>query len=88
MADQQEPVVISSEEFYSWTEMNVTKHVVNQVVVIRDRLKEYLASGATLEKDNDLTTDRLVGRIEGITELFNLFQETKEDTKEQPDYDH
>ena len=87
MEDNQQ-VQISSEEFKSWTEQEVTKLVVRELLSIRDQAKDYLASGATLAKDNDISTDRMVGRLEGLTELFNLFREVKEDSKGKENYAH
>jgi hypothetical protein len=84
----QQQVEISSEQFFNWTNDPVTKLVVKEVLAIREQAKEYLASGASLAKDSDVTTDRMVGRIEGLTELFNLFHEVKEDAKEAPSYEH
>ena len=86
--NQQEMLEISGDEFHNWVDNRITKHLVKQLLSIREQAKEYLASGATLAKDTDTTTDRMVGRIEGLTELFNLFSEVKEDTKESPNYDH
>ena len=83
-----EPLMITGEEFNAWSENKITKHVVQEIVDIREHLKNYLASGSTLAKDADVTTDRLVGRIEGLTELFRMFEDTKEDTKEIPEYGH
>ncbi|MBT8449329.1 MAG: hypothetical protein KJO69_06545 [Gammaproteobacteria bacterium] len=83
-----EQVEITSEEFRNWTEDKITKAVVKEVIDIRNSLTDTLASGYTISKDSDVTTDRLVGRIEGITELFNLFMDTKDKLKEKPDYGH
>ena len=90
MEDQnnQGQVEISKEEFYSWTNDKITKLVVGQVLSLREQAKDYLASGATLAKDNDVSTDRMVGRLEGLLELFNLFHEVKEDTEEKESYAH
>jgi len=84
---------VSSEEFHNWVENKITKHVVRELLGIREQAKEYLASGGSINVDAEgnaptITTDRMVGRIEGLTELFNLFSEVKEDTKESPNYDH
>lgn len=87
-AEQPQQVEISGDEFRSWTENRITKEVVKQVLGIRENAKEYLAGGNTIGKDADVSTDRMVGRIEGLTELFNLFHDVKEDAKEQPGYDH
>ena len=86
--DQQEPVEISSEEFHVWTNDKVTKLVVKQLVDLREQIKNYIAGGGTLAADSTESTDRMVGRVEGLTELFNLFHEVKEDAKEKPEYGH
>jgi hypothetical protein len=86
--DQQEQVEISKEEFQAWIGDKITKLVVQQLVGIREQAKDYIASGATVAKDADVSTDRMVGRLEGLTELFNLFSETKEATEEAPEYGH
>ena len=85
---EQEQVEISGEEFNEWANSKITKLVVNEIMAIRDNLSGYLISGATLSKDADISTDRAVGRIEGITHLFNIFTETKEELKEKPQYGH
>jgi len=89
MAEQeQNQVEISGEEFNEWVNNKITKAVVNEIMAIRDNLSQYLISGGSLAKDSDITTDRAVGRIEGITHLFNIFTETKEELREKPSYGH
>ena len=86
--EQPEQVVVTTEEFKLWADHPITKKVVTDLLNMREQLKEYMASGATLAKDTDINTDRIVGRIEGLAELFNLFDNVEEDTKEKPSYGH
>lgn len=88
---EQEPLVISGEEFKSWIEDKITKELVKQVLSIKEDIKDALASGITINRDAngsppEVSTDRLVGRIEGITSLFMVFSEMKEDTKDRIPY--
>ena len=76
-------------EFKEWTQNKITKWIVKDIIEKQEHLKHYVASGKTLSADAEYTTDRIVGRIEGVMELFNLFQDTQEDlTEEVADYDH
>ena len=81
-------LVISEEEFIEWQNNVITKEVVKQIIKTRDTLKNHLAAGGTLQKDSLETTDRIVGRIEGLLELFNLFTDIKEEMAEKPQYGH
>ncbi len=83
-----ETVEISAEEFKEWTEAKTTKAIVNNIIELRQQLNNYLVAGNTVTKEAEFTTDRIVGRIEGITELFNMFSEVKEDAKEASRYDY
>ena len=78
---EQEELVITGEEFKSWTEHEITKSVVKRVLSIRERLKDHLAAGGTLE--GKPSTAMIVGQIQGLTELFNLFQEVKENEEDE-----
>ena len=81
-------LVISQEEFIEWQNNVITKEVVKQIINTRDVLKNHLAAGGTLQKNSLETTDRIVGRIEGLLELFNLFTDIKEEMEEKPQYGH
>lgn len=83
-----EQIEVTQLEFKEWTQNKITKRVVKDLIQIQEHLKHYVATGKTLSKDAEFTTDRIVGRIEGVMELFNLFQDTTEDLKESPDYEH
>jgi hypothetical protein len=81
----QQQVVITQDEFREWTENKITKSVVKQIVDAREGLSNYIATGNTIGSDAEYSTDFMVGQIRGITELFNLFSEVKEEVK---DYEH
>jgi hypothetical protein len=85
----QEPVEITQEQFDDWNSSEVTKAVIGELLIQTESLKNYIASGATLEKDPDVTTDRAIGRLEGIRFLFTMFTEKQEQyAKEAVTYDH
>lgn len=73
-----ERLEVTPEEFRDWIANKITKNIFADIIEIRDELKNYLASGSTLDKDATVSTDRIVGRIEGMTELFNMFREPEE----------
>jgi len=83
-----EQIEVTALEFKEWTQNKITKKVVSDIINMQEHLKHYVATGQTLSEGAEFTTDRIVGRIEGIMELFNLFQDTQEDLKESPDYEH
>jgi len=76
---QQEPLEVTSEEFTDWIENRITVGIVEEIKTIREYLKDYLAAGKTLGDESQVSTDRVVGRIEGLTQLFQIFSEVKED---------
>lgn len=86
--EQEERVVITAEEFNEWASHKITKEIVKNIIAQRDGVIGHIITGGTIAEDADVSTERAVGRIEGITELFNLFTETKEDAKEVSGYDH
>ena len=90
MSDQnREPVEITGEEFNNWKSSHVTQLVIGEIIITSEDLKNYLASGATLAKDADESTDRIVGRIEGLSYLFRMFNSAQESyQKEVNQYDH
>jgi hypothetical protein len=87
-----EKVEFSKDEFKAWTEHRITKSLVEHLMAKRKELVDYLAGGNTLGKEADYSTDRVVGNIEGVTEIFNAFHEAKEDAQteeeDKPSYDH
>ena len=88
-SNQQEPVEISQELFENWTQAEVTKAVISELSLQTESLKNYLASGATIAKDADVTTERIIGRLEGIQYLFRMFTEQQENyAKQAVNYDH
>lgn len=86
---QQEPVEITAEAFEGWNKNEVTRAVITELLMQTESLKNYIASGATLAKDPDISTERAVGRLEGINYLFAMFTEQQEHyAKEAKRYDH
>ena len=83
-----EPLVMHADEVQLWADHPLTKKVVHEIINMAEHLKNYLAQGATISKDADVSTDRIVGRIEGLTEIFNLFNNAEEELKEKPEYGH
>ena len=72
-----------------WIENPITVAITSEIVGMRDALQRYLAEGNTAGKDNDFTTDRIFGRIEGLTEVFNIFSNTQEEAREKvSNYEH
>lgn len=89
MEQQEQKVLeVSPEAFRSWIDNPITKKIIEEIVNERERAKDFLVSGQTLAPDADVNTERLIGRVEGLISLFNLFQEVKEEAKEAPEYDH
>jgi len=85
----EEGLEISPGQFKDWIENEITEAIVGEIVMLRDHLQRYLAEGNTAGKDHEFTTDRIYGRIEGLTEVFNIFTAAKEDAKERvSNYDH
>jgi hypothetical protein len=73
MSEQRQEQEITMEEFRNWQENNVTRLVVDEIILHLDLLKNHLANGGTLSKDSNESTDRIVGRIEGMRYLFDMF---------------
>jgi len=62
---------ITKEEFNNWKDNIVTQTVFNELIQIREGLKEALGNGASLAKDAP-STEYFVGRIQGINEILNI----------------
>jgi hypothetical protein len=73
---------ISKEEFINWKDSKVTKFFQDRLSELREDRKEFMAAGGTLSKDSPVTTDFLVGYIQGLNEFLNSEYE------ERDQYDH
>lgn len=82
VADQAEP---SKEEFDRWKNDSVTKFVKGLIEEEQKAVKEYLCNGGTLAKDATLSTDYIVGRIQGQNDFLLV---AYSDEKERADYGH
>ena len=68
---------MNKESFYEWKSHPVTAEVLKEVGVMRDNLKETLATGATL--GSEIHTAQVVGNIEGLNQLLNIeFEEASD----------
>jgi hypothetical protein len=90
MAEQEQEILeITPGQFKEWSDNPITQEIVKQIVELRNYLQRYLAEGKTAGKDPELSTDRVFGRIEGLTEVFNIFTEAKDNAREKvSNYDH
>lgn len=71
---------ITAEEFQEWKEHKITQEVLQTLKGEQQMDMEYLASGGTISKDATLTTDFLVGRIQGVNKILNIeYEEPKVD---------
>jgi len=87
--EQDKGLEVTADEFREWVEHRITKHVVKQILGTRSAIKDYIAEGNTVAKEAPHTTDFMVGQIRGLTEVFNLFSDAKDDAKEEtPAYGH
>jgi len=67
---------ISREEYKEWRESKVTKEVMKGLSQVQEDLKEFLSNGGTLGKDS-VSTDFIVGRIQGLNDFLNVEYEEK-----------
>lgn len=93
MAEQEqedkELLEVTPGQFKEWIENPITREIVKQIVELKDYLGGYIVEGHTCGVKPDLTTDRIVGRIEGLTEVFNIFSQAKDTARERvSNYDH
>jgi hypothetical protein len=86
--DQDKELEVTPLEFKEWLESRLTQHIVTQILAHRDAIVHYLATGGTITKDSEYSTDFMVGQIRGLNEIFNLFSEAKEESKERAEYGH
>jgi hypothetical protein len=88
MSNEAEVLEVTPDQVQEWAENPITKEIVKEIVDLRDRLQEYLATGQTAGINPDYTTDRIFGRIEGLVEVFGMFSNVGENAKEKVEYDH
>jgi len=63
---------ITKESYNSWKENEVTEFVVNQLKELKENRTEFLARGGTLSSDAQVSTDFIVGYIQGLNEFLNI----------------
>ena len=75
---------ITKEQFAEWRNSAVTVEVMKLIEEQRDTIVEFLANGGTLNKSSAVSTDFVVGRIQGLNELLNIeYEESSEERREQ-----
>ena len=75
---------ITKEQFAEWRNSAVTVEVMKLIEQQRDDIVEFLANGGTLNKSSAVSTDFVVGRIQGLNELLNIeYEESSEERREQ-----
>lgn len=75
-----EQSLIDREEFAQWKELNVSKKIIAEMEQIRESLKEGLATGMTLHRDAEVSTDMAVGQVRGL----DFFLKVEDFMVEQP----
>lgn len=78
-AQEAEAQSISREEFREWYGSKITQFVMGKLIRDRDEWVGYLANGRTIVKDADLTTEFVVGRIQGLNDFLLIKYESKEE---------
>ena len=74
---------ITKEQFAEWRNSAVTVEVMKLIEEQRDTIVEFLANGGTLNKSSAVSTDFVVGRIQGLNELLNIeYEESSEERRE------
>lgn len=84
MGQEQEPEVIdeiTAEEFKRWRNDKVTKKVFDTLTEQRANWMMYLANGRTIHKDTEVSTDFVVGRIQGINDFLLMEYEPSREEK-------
>lgn len=70
---------ITDEEYEGWSQDPVTKKVFKRLELTMDNIRRIIGAGGTLDEDSAEATlgrtARLVGKIEGINEIFNVDRE-------------
>ena len=87
MTNQAEPVEVTGEEFHEWTSDKVTKLVLQEIEEYRGYLTQLLVSGGTLGANPDKSTERAVGELAGLTQLYLFFSDASA-TKKVSNYGH
>lgn len=72
MSEEDTGTEITSLEYKEWLRAKVTQFVVNGLKERRQQHVDGLLSGATIQKDAQISTDFTVGYIAGISELLNI----------------
>ena len=67
--EQAEEAGISKEEYKQWRKSKVTEYVMQQMEIERERWMYFLANGRTIATDAEITTEFVVGRIQGINDF-------------------
>ena len=52
-----------------------TREIMRELKELRDQKLEYIASGATILKSAELSTETIVGQIQGLDEFLNIKHE-------------
>ena len=78
---------ITGEDFQSWTEDKVTKLVLQEIEEYRGYLTNLLVTGGTLGANPDKSTERAVGELAGLTQLYLFFSDASA-TNKVTGYDH
>jgi len=86
--EQDQELEVTAEEFKEWVEHSITKSVVKNILEKREYISNFITNGNTISKDSEYTTDFMVGQVRGLTELFHLFTDAKEDAREVSQYGH
>jgi hypothetical protein len=70
-------------EFVEWKNHPTTVEVFRLLTAARDDYKEFLANGGTVVKDSNVSTEMLVGRIQGLNDFLLIqYEEAPEERRE------
>lgn len=67
----------SKAEFEVWKNDPVTKYIVSVLEETKTDVSNFLCNGGTLNKNSPMTTDYIVGRIQGLNDFLNVEYEEK-----------
>lgn len=85
MIEQQQ---ISKEEFLQWKNDRVTQQVLRDLQAIQTYWKDALANGVTISKDAELSTELVIGRIQGLQDCIGIDWDEETDIEEPKVYGH
>lgn len=74
---QEQLIEPSKEEFEEWKNCHVGKFVFGIIEDQKNMTAEFLENGGTCGVNAEITTDRVVGRLEGFKFLLNIQYEEK-----------